>query len=249
MIFFYGLERLQQIPYVPRFLVSYLEFRNMRGIIPSEGKPWQLDSGGYTVGVKNRLETPFAHDYPFSLETYADFINRNKPTVAWTMDASVKYPFPSDIIKRKQEITNENTAKLSDYTDKRIGNVLQGWHIEDYFQHIDLMKESGTLTTWIGLSVTQAKENKYFGRDMVVEISKQLPGYVKLHSLAFKFALLKPFPILAKLLYSSDSANWINISKYKIPSALQTGALKTFVDKMENFLKEMESRPDMYHYY
>ena len=45
MIFFYGLERLSQIQFVPRFLISYLEFKDMREAIPSEGKEWQLDSG------------------------------------------------------------------------------------------------------------------------------------------------------------------------------------------------------------
>jgi len=249
MIFFYGLERLQHIPFVPRFLVSYLQFKDMRGVIPAEGKEWQLDSGGYTVGVKNKLETPFAHDYPFNIETYADFINRQKPTIAWTMDASVKYPFPKDIIKKKQEITNENTAKLIDYTGKRIGNILQGWDLEDYQRHIDMMKESGTLTDWIGMSVTKAKYDKYFARDMVVEVSKMLPKSTKLHALAFKFALLKPFPVLTQIIHSSDSANWINLSNYKIPSKLQTGALVEFVNKMEDFLKSVQTTKDIFQYY
>ncbi len=249
MIFFYGLERLQQIPFVPRFLISYLQFKDMRDTVPAEGKEWQLDSGGYTVGVKNKLETPFAHDYPFYVETYADFINRQKPTVAWTMDASIKYPFSKDIIKKKQEITNENTGKLIDYTGKRIGNILQGWDIEDYHQHIDMMKESGTLTDWIGMSVTQAHANKYFARDMVVQVAKRLPGGTKLHALAFKFALLKPFPVLTQILHSSDSANWINLTNYKIPSGIQTGALVDFVNKMEDFLGSVTEKKDIFHYW
>lgn len=248
MKFFYGLERLQQIDYVPRFLISYLEFRNMRDVVSANGKEWQLDSGGYTVGVKNKLNGPFVHDYPFTIESYADFINRQKPTVAWTMDSSIKYPFPKDIIAQKQEITNQNTAKLIDYTH-RIGNVLQGWDIDDYHQHIDKMKESGTLTEWIAMSVTQAKVNKYFARDMIIDVAKRLPGGTKLHALAFKFALLKPFPILTKTIYSSDSANWINLTNFKLPSAIQTGGLVAFVDRMENFLSSVEGKNDIYTYW
>lgn len=248
MKFYYGLQNLELIHYTPRFLLSYYAFRNLKTIVNNEGKEWQLDSGGFTLGIKNTLQNPFKYDYNWNIETYADFINRQQPTIAWTMDAAVKYPYTKDIIAKKQEITNEKTAKLIDYTHKKIGNILQGWAFEDYIDHIDKMKESGTLTDWIGISVSRAKKNKYFARDLILMLSKNLPSRIKLHGLGFKYALLRPFPILRKTLYSADSANWFTYGQFMYPKDMGTGALLKYINEMEIFLSN-ENQNDIYDYF
>jgi hypothetical protein len=61
-----------------------------------------------------------------------------------------------------------------------------GMDKEDYLIHINKMKESETLTTYIGIGIPPIKlKNSKSVEEVVVAIKKELPQSVKLHGFVF----------------------------------------------------------------
>ena len=201
---------VDQSYFYDRFLLSYFRIYNIPKW-PLPQKEWILDSGGYTIGMKGKdyIDMPQYEKY-WTCEAYAHFINDWKPNIAFTMDYAVKKETDKREIERKQNLTNENTAELLNLVDKStiLANVLQGWEAEDYISHIDKMKETDTLTDYIGLGLPPMKlKNTRIVEDVVSEVRKSLPQNTKLHGLGFTADLFIHSPLkLDQLVYSADTA-------------------------------------------
>lgn len=201
---------IDQTYFYDRFLLSYYRIYNVPKW-PLPQKEWILDSGGYTIGMKGKdYEDMPQYEKYWTCETYARFINIWKPNIAFTMDYAVKRDTDKREIEKKQDMTNENTARLLEFVDKStiLANVLQGWETGDYLSHIDKMKETGTLTEYIGLGLPPVKlKNTKIVEDVVSEVKKCLPARTKLHGLGFTADLFIHSPLkLDQMVYSADTA-------------------------------------------
>jgi hypothetical protein len=177
---------VDQSYFYDRFLLTYFRNYNLpKWHLPR--KEWILDSGGYTIGMmgKDYKDMPQYEKY-WTCEAYANFINIWKANIALTMDYAVKKETTKEEIQIKQDNTNANTAKLLGIIDRTIllANVLQGWNTEDYIPHIDKMKETGTLTDYIGIGIPPIKLRKTKAvEEIVVAVKNALPQNIKLHGL------------------------------------------------------------------
>lgn len=201
---------VDQSYFYDRFLLSYYRTYNIPKW-PLPQKEWILDSGGYTIGMmgKDYNDMPQYEKY-WTCESYANFINIWQPNIAFTMDYAVKEQTSKEEIRQKQDKTNDNTAKLLDLVNKRtiLANVLQGWDVQDYVIHIDKMRDTGTLTDYIGLGLPPKKLTKTkMVEDVVIEVRKCLPAKTKLHGLGFTADLFIHSPLkLDKMVFSADTA-------------------------------------------
>lgn len=248
MKIFYGVDNEKQVFIAPRFLLPYIRIMNksVDNFYLSPNKQWLLDSSGFTLSVKGETyESQRNYNKYWSPEAYGNFINEWKPNWAFTQDfafySKVKKVWTKKEIKHRHFLTNQNTGLIRDYVDKKsiLANVVQGIVKEDYLNHIDMMKESGTLTEFLGIG--SVFKNPDF-IDIITEIKKSVPAYTKLHALGIKKTHLKQHPALTHKLYSIDTAGWISRGLYFAPKNLSDAMLYVFVQDMEKLITETESQ-------
>jgi len=245
---FYGSDQEEHFLMAPRFLIPYGRIKNKNPIdmyIPA-GKEWLLDSSGFTLSVKGEsYEDQKDYDKFWSPEAYARFIDLWKPTWAFTQDfafySKKERHWTDEQIKDRHVKTNEKTAKIKDaLNDKwRIANVVQGISKEDYHKHIDLMKESGTLTDFLGIGSVFRHPDFI---EIISDIKKEIPGHIKLHALGVKKSHIKKHPALIYKLYSIDTTVWFSMGVYSAPIQLRNASLYLFIEDMENFIKNVEKK-------
>lgn len=251
MIVFYGADMEKHLIVTPRFLLPYDKVKNKKieDFHLPPGKPWLLDSSGFTLSVKGEdYEDQRNYDKYWSPEAYAGFINEWKPDWAFTQDyafySKVKRSFNKEEIIEKHDKTNYRTGLIRDYLDdkNKMANVVQGIDKEDYMDHIDSMKESGTLTEFLGIG-SVFKHPDFIG--IITDIKASVPGNTKLHALGVKKTHIKQHPALIHKLYSIDTAVWFTIGIYSAPVKLRNASLYLFIEDMENFMKQVESKSYM----
>ena len=248
MQMFYGLDSEKQILVVPKFLFAYLRLMNKKPddfYIPPD-KQWLLDSSGFTLSVNNQTyQDQKNYSKYWSEQAYAGFINSWKPTHAFTQDfafySKVKKTWTKEEIKQRFLMTAQRTSNIIDNLDdkNRLANVLQGLTMEDYLENIDLMKQTDTLTDFLGIGSMVGRTDIF---DIVTEIKKNVPARIKLHGLGVKKIQIKKYPILTKKLYSADTAVWFTIGRYTLPPTMREAFLKMFVDDMESFISSIENK-------
>lgn len=248
MKMFYGLDSEKQILVVPRFLFAYLRLMNKKVedfYIPKNIE-WLLDSSGFTLAVNGQTyEDQKNYSKYWSESAYANFVDKWKPTHAFTQDfafySRTKRTWTKQEITQRFIMKNERTAKIIDNLDnkKLLANVTQGLTLEDYLEDIDLMKQSGTLTDFLGIGSIFINPDIL---NIISQIKKSVPAHVQLHGLGVKKAQIKKYPIITKKLYSADTAVWFTIGRYTLPPTMREAFLKMFVDDMESFINTMENK-------
>lgn len=244
MIYYYGIGEYDHVQLTPRFLISYYAMKSTKTPWITD-KNWMLDSGGFTIGMREGTKGYPANkivEYPWSKDDYVRFVNKWKPQVAWTMDYAVKIANTQDVLKEKQRRTIENTIYLKDKIQSPtvLGAVLQGWENQDYLRHLDMYKDAGVIQPWFAIGFSLSRLNMATTLDTIMEIKRELPGWVKFHGFSVKLSTLNKFPRLAKFLYSADSAAWIARGVFHMSGpVMAAGSLNEFVGKMESKLKEL----------
>ena len=243
---FYGADMEKHLLVTPKYLLPYTKVKHKHpdDFFLPPGKEWLLDSSGFTLSVKGQsYEDQKNYDKFWSPEAYAGFINEWKPNWAFTQDfafySKEQKIWNKEQIKERHTLTNMKTGEIRDYMDdkNKIANVVQGIVKADYLEHIDLMKESGTLTDFLGIG--SVFKNPDF-IDIISDIKKEVPGNTKLHALGVKKAHIKKHPALIHKLYSIDTAVWFTIGIYSAPVKLRNASLYLFIEDMENFIAEVE---------
>ena len=245
MKIFYGINNEEQNLLVPRFLIAYERIKSKdRSKFYIPNKEWLLDSSEFTLAARGQtFEDQKNYEKYWSPQAYAQFINEWNPTWAFTQDSAfyskTKRVWTKNEIKMKHQITNDKTGQIMDYLDdkNKVANVIQGITKEDFLDHVDMMKESDTLTEFLGIG------SIFFNPDfinIITDIKKSVPAHIKLHGLGVKKINIKKHPALIHKLYSIDTAVWFSIGKYTTPSNSRNSFLYLFVQDMENFIKQIE---------
>lgn len=187
-------------------MISYRSIREYN-TIPSNGKEWMLDSGGFK-------ELQINGEYTFSPKKYLHDVRKYKPDYFFVMD----WMCESHILKRTglsvrehQERTIENHIKLLDLMEKfkmesELATVLQGWTIDQYLEHITMFRQRGLLTDLVGIGSVCRRNAEQDILSILKAINTRIPNR-KLHAFGVKQSILK-YPIAQKILYSCDSSAW-----------------------------------------
>jgi len=251
-IFFIGVASGSQVSAVKRYGYPYIML-NYATKIATKIKPWNsikilfIDSGGYS----------FFHskgEYTTSDEAYIRYILRRKPDYFALRD----YPCEPDILTKWRRTVQENQEKTLDkhlnllnlMDDWNIWKysepvaVLQGWTLDDYLKHYDMMKEYGVFSriSYVGIGTLCRRGQENTIRKIVTGIREALPKKFKLHGFGVKISALK-YKDVFEALYSADSVAWglserlnyKNSDGYKVEGQLE--ALKKFVKKIDSIFR------------
>lgn len=192
-----ALQQMQE----PDVMLSYATKNNT---------PWScgslfVDSGGYSVMMKDD-----EHDHPWPDE-YLDYVESSGADYFALQD----YPCEPDVLERygnsaetHQHLSLEASAWLFVRAEEREIEaepvcVLQGWDTQDYLDCIDLYREGGILTEYVGIGSVCRRNAEADIREVILAVADALPGH-RLHAFGVKVDVLK-YPDVVDVLTSADS--------------------------------------------
>jgi len=174
--------------------------------------PWDeitnlfIDSGGYSL----MLETG-EHD---SVNDYLDYVEAVDANIAAMQD----YPCEPGILNEYDRTVADHQAMTVDRARANLNEmrvrglntepmaVLQGWEPDDYLNCIDMFREAGVLTDYIGIGTVCRRNAETEIREIVNTVHNELPNR-KLHAFGVKKSILK-YPDMRDALDSVDSSAW-----------------------------------------
>lgn len=168
----------------PDVMISYGTAKN---------NPWSgierlfTDNGAYSLADENG-------EYETSARHYLEYVQENKPHL-YTLRDLIADP---ESVQRAQERTVELHRECLELHDQ-LGIeaepvcVLQGWEPVDYLEHLDMLKDNGLLTDYVG--VGSLKRNNIGGgtpratteraeqcRDILLAVREALPSKHRIHA-------------------------------------------------------------------
>jgi hypothetical protein len=217
------IDHIYQIDCVPRFMWSYYPIlhQNRKSPLPSKGKPWILDSGGFSF-LKKYGKYPmseaeyFKHALLLNPYLIVSMDWMCEPTIIKKTGLSVKKHIENTVFSlwtilnhvEKAHPKEKNGASFNSpfFSSDFILGVIQGWSIEDYLFCIDLLREQGLILPYMGVGTLCRRNSEKQIIRILRHIKRELPD-VKLHGFGVKTSVLR-YPEARELLYSVDSAAW-----------------------------------------
>jgi len=199
-----------------------------------------MDSGAYSILTR-------LGKWPFTAKEYVEFLAEQKPRFAVTMDYPCDRPRNesgagrgdkgvSEIIgwsnKEKIEKTVENTRLFISELEKQgvIDYVqpmasIQGFYTDEFIYCIDLLKEQGLLTAYMGVGGICLRSDISSSLDVMTAIRKEIGPYAKLHAFGLSARSIKD--ARSHVFDSLDTMDW---------------ACETFYRARINFFSHMSGR-------
>lgn len=178
----------------------------------TEAEPWGeinnlfIDSGGFSLMMQTG-----EHD---SVSEYLDYVEGVDAQVAAMQDypcePSILQEYDRTVEDHQRMTVDRARANLEAIDDRGIDvepmAVLQGWETEDYVECIDMFREAGVLTDYIGVGSVCRRNAETDIRDVLNTVHRELPNK-KLHAFGVKKSILK-YPDMRSILDSVDSSAW-----------------------------------------
>lgn len=169
---------------------------------PEWDTPLIVDCGGYNVQVKHG-------EYPWSVESYNDWLNRNSGKVEWAppMDYACEERFDDKWSYRKRmEKTLDNTIEQFDLEQDGwdLTPVLQGRSIHDYVEFYEWLRDHGIPTDSVGLGTVCRISNTH----EIVSVERKLRKRTKIDNIHGFGVKIEAFKFGATF-DSADSAAWV----------------------------------------
>jgi len=189
-------------------MFSYRRLRNRKSPLPTLGKQWIMDSGGFS-------ELHLFGKYTFNVDQYLLGILRFKPTFFCSMDwtcepSSLKATGKSLLehltLSTQSHIVLRESVEKKNLLDRLMG-CIQGYHADDYLLHIDMLREHGLLEDYMGIGTLCRRQKTAEIIPILRQIKQNLPSRVKLHGFGIKTTTLRN-PAIYGLLNSCDSMSW-----------------------------------------
>jgi len=248
--FFIGEACGSQASALKRFGYPYV----MINYATKTNRPWEgikelfIDSGGYS----------FFHgrgEYTTSDRDYIRYIIKWKPKYFALRD----YPSEPDILAKWGGTVEENQQKtlerhlnllelIDEYGVWKFSEpvaVLQGWALDDYLKHYDMMREHGVFTkiSYVAIGTLCRRGQETMIRKIVTGIREALPRKFRLHGFGIKISALK-YKDVYNALYSADSVAWGLTERMNGNNHVegQYKALLKFIRKLEKIRQMHESQ-------
>ena len=205
MIFYLGTHRINHCQHFARVFVSVNILRNRKADFLANN--WIMDSGAFT-------ELSRFGEYRWPVEEYAGHIDRWKDCGNLELAVSQDYmcePFilakTGLTIRQHQKLTIERYEALVSLTDVAIMPVLQGYHVQDYINHLGMYADRLEYGAYIGIgSVCKRNGNPQEIIRILEAIKGERPD-LKLHGFGLKLTSLANLYLIS-LLESADSMAW-----------------------------------------
>ena len=215
MRFYYGAasgserKALRQLE-EPNVMINYATKNN---------RPWTvienlfIDSGGYSFMLgKGEYET--------SDRKYLEFLEKHQPEYFALRD----YPCEPDVLEENGRTVRDHLEATCKRHRNLLGllpefdisgqpvSVIQGWKLEDYLEHLEMMKNQDLLTDYVAIGSICRRNQDEEIRRIVNEVSSRI-GDRKLHAFGVKSNILR-FKDMRKKLDSADSLAYSSASRY-----------------------------------
>jgi len=165
-----------------------------------------IDSGGFSLMLETGEHDPVSEYMAFVEEHDANYAALQdypcEPSILEKYDRSVK-----DHQYMTVEAAAENLAYIQDNNiDVEPVAVLQGWEVDDYLECIDLFRDAGVMTDYIGVGSVCRRNAEEDIRDVLTTIRSELPDK-EIHAFGVKKSVLR-YPDVWAALSSVDSSAW-----------------------------------------
>ncbi len=207
MKIYLGVWQVGHAKYIPQFMFSLRRLKKRKSPVPFNNHDWVMDSGAFSeININGK--------YTFTPEEYLKYIELHQPRLFFNMDYMCE-PFVLEktglTIRQHQEKTIENQIKITDllknYNIKgEFAGCIQGWNIDDYLHHIDMLKSQGLITEKMGVGSVCRRNSKKDIIEILQAVKQELPN-TKLHGFGVKTDILKE-RIIYDYLDSCDSMAW-----------------------------------------
>ncbi|AFH22355.1 hypothetical protein OSG_eHP23_00130 [environmental Halophage eHP-23] len=185
----------------PNVMINYATASN---------KPWNsienlfIDSGGYSFMLGKG-------EYATTDRKYLEFVEKHQPELFALRD----YPCEPDVLEKNGrtvrdhlEATTEKhrnlLALLPEFGIKsQPVSVVQGWKLEDYLEHLEMLKQHDLLTDYVAIGSVCRRNQDEEIRRIINEVHKRI-GDRKLHAFGVKSNILR-FQEMQDKLDSADS--------------------------------------------
>lgn len=193
-----------------------------------------IDSGGYS-----HLATGTG-EFDSSKQEYLEYVECHEPRY-WALR---DYPCEPDLLEKHdrtvaehQRRTLEDHIELLDAAEQRNTPgqpvaVLQGWTVDDYLSHFEVLKDHGALTDYIGIgSVCRRYQPKNVAQ-IITRLRSEIPPKFDLHAFGVKNEVLQYREVLDSLRSADSSAYAYEFSCHD----LADGESFTFRDAARSWL-------------
>lgn len=177
-------------------------------------EPWDgidrlfVDSGGYSFMVgKGEYET--------SDRRYLKHIREHRPAIFALRD----YPCEPDVLdEHDRTVADHQQRTLARHINllDLIGEtpvpsdpvaVLQGWSVEEYLDCVELFRDHGVLTDYVGIGSVCRRNQEAEIRRVILAVADALPPGTDIHAFGVKGSVLK-YPDVRSALTSADSMSY-----------------------------------------
>lgn len=193
-----------------------------------------LDSGGY-----HHMNTKTG-EYDSSDEEYLKFIEEYSPEY-WALR---DYPCEPDLLNsldrsiedHQQRTLDRHRALLEATTDRNIPGqpvaVLQGWTVDEYLSHFDMLQDQGCVTDYLGVgSICRRNQSRHVA-EVLHQLNEKLPNRIELHAFGVKNSVLRYEEALNALRSADSGAYSYGFSRHE----LKDGESFTFRDAARTWL-------------
>lgn len=189
---------------IPLFL-SDVTMRKRKNLQPSKGI-WALDSGGFSELSKHGAWTVRPEDYARRVQRYmAEVGNLQWAAIQDWMCEPVILAKTGLTVREHQERTVRNYFELQELAPEVPWvPVIQGWHLPDYFAHVDMYNKAGVNVKGRVFGVGSICRRQH-SKDAARIITMLATSGIRLHGFGLKMQGLKK---VAVHLESADSLAW-----------------------------------------
>lgn len=237
MTFYVGMDDVHHAKYLPRTFISVNRLRQRKSDFhPND---WIMDSGAFTeISTHGRWTT--------TVEAYALQIERWR--VCGNMLAAVAQdlmcePFIIEksglTVLKHQQITIGRYVELRELTDVLIMPVIQGFHPDDYPEHVEQYGADLAEGQWTGVGSVCKRNTDPRVIEYILRKIKMARPDLRLHGFGLKLTALK-HPRIRALLHSADSMAWSFHARKNGRSAHDWHEAERFVAKIEREQVSME---------
>lgn len=207
MKIYIGIWQVGHAKYIPQFMFSLRRLKNRKTPVPFNTYNWIMDSGAFSeININGK--------YTFTPQEYLRYVELHQPPLFFNMDYMCE-PFvlrkTGLTVKEHQEKTISNQIKIMDllknYNIKsEFSGCIQGWKIEEYIEHIDMLKSQGLVTNKMGVGSICRRNSREQIIEVLKAVKQELPN-TNLHGFGIKTDVLKE-RIIHDCLDSCDSMAW-----------------------------------------
>lgn len=205
MNFFVGLHQPSDVQHFERAFVSVNRLRRRKSDFAAH--QWIMDSGAFSEISQHGNYTTTVDQYLAEIERWRNVgemlaaVTQDWMCEPWIIEKTGRS------VREHQQLTIDRYDSLSAGTTCYVMPVLQGFHIEEYLQHVVEYGDRLGLCAWVGVGSICKRNSDPAQIQRILQAIKRLRPDLMLHGFGLKTTALDSLEI-CELLHTADSMAW-----------------------------------------